>query len=121
MYASFFALHRSITPTWKRSTIRHAIFSQTQPPRRIDLGVSFRCGSIGVKCLSQGDNDAFCSSKTKLRVGKLMVANLHSYPQPLVGMIALNVFPKNTAVRYAQFGHRTINLAITIWRSHTLS
>ena len=74
------------------------------------------CGSIGVKCLSQGHNDTFLSTGNEPEATTLQLPTRVTLT--LVWMTALIVFPKETTTHCAQYGHRTKNLAITIWRSN---
>ena len=89
-----------LSTTSAQSLIRHAIYSQTGPPRRVDAWHSY--GSISVKCLFHRYNDQLPSSGTEPKVDNLAVANLRSYllscTAAIVGMLALSVFPKNTTV-----------------------
>ena len=84
----------STTPT--RILIRHAIFNETEPSRRVDIWS--RYGSTSIKCLSQGHIDALPISGIELRVENIAVANLHSYTpncsETLIGILALSFFPK---------------------------
>ena len=72
----FYSSRLSTTTT--RILIRYAIYSQIGPPLRVDCLA--RYGSIGVKCLFQGHNDALFRSGTEPRSDNLAVANLRTYP-----------------------------------------
>ena len=59
---------------------------------------------MGVKCLSQGHNDALPSSETELRVDNLVVANLHSHPLSVTAASwdeSVSAFSKDTTAPYA--------------------
>ena len=70
------------------------------------------------------DNHPSLSSGIERAVDNLAVA-MHSDPlshtAAKVGIIAFGIFLMDTKARYAQCGHRTGNLPITIWRSLRLS
>ena len=75
--------------------------------------------------LSQKHNDALHSSGTATRFDTFTVANLRCYQlsctDAIVGVLALSVFSKSTIAQYAQWGHRTSNLTITILSCNRLS
>ena len=76
--------------------------------------------------LSKEPNDAFHCSGTEARFGILAVANSRSNPalsftDAMVGILALSVFSKSTTAQYAQCGHQTSNLTITILRFNRFS
>ena len=104
----------STIPTWidcpPQSLIHHAIFSQAGPWRLVDcLPPMWEYG----RCLSQEHNDTLPSSGAKPRVDNLRLptyALIQWAASPLVWILALCVFPKDTTARYAQCGDRTSNL-----------
>ena len=118
-----YASRLSITST--RSLISHAIFQSLDWATTTGRFAWPLYGSISATSLSHGHNDTLPTSGTEPRVDNLAVANLCSKPPSCtaatIGILALNVFLKDTTALYAECGHRTSNLTITIQRFNRLS
>ena len=93
--------HESSVCHTSRSLVRHAIFSLTGPPRRVNCLAQFREYRYKV-FFPQGHNDTLPCSETESR-------------QPCGCQLAFlsTELHKDTTAGYTQCGHRTCNLTIT--------
>ena len=104
--------HRLRTTT-TQSLISDAVFSETGPPRQVDI----------FALLWEYRHKVSFPTKQLLTTLRLSTCSFIHQATPLFGMITLTVFLNTSDViaRYAQCGHRTRNLAITIRCSNLLS